>query len=230
MAESEATIIGKGMSITGKIRARQIEVHGELDAEVVADRLTILPGGRCRGEFRLGSADVAGELRGRARVQRLLNIRSAGTVAGQVEYGQLALETGGILQAEMRNVPPELAGDLDLTVPRGGSAAITADDLSAIDPDDAPQHLTFRVSRPLGGHVAARGAPQQAVSQFTLADVQAGRVIFQHDGSSGSEAGFEILVTDRAGATSGARRRVTIDVQPAARAAAPAASGSASGR
>ena len=77
-------------------------------------------------------------------VKNLIDIRSSGNVSGNVKYGKLALEMGGNLSAEMRNVPPSLGGDLNLEVAKGHSVPITLQDLTALDPDDAARDLGSR--------------------------------------------------------------------------------------
>jgi hypothetical protein len=109
-------------------------------------------------------------------------------------------------------VPPRLEGDLDITVKRGRSVVITTDDITAVDPDDTPDHLTYTVSNPTGGYVALTTQAGTAVPTFTQADIEAGRVLFVHDGSRGSSASFGIVVADDSGATSGRAQTVTVHV------------------
>ena len=54
------------------------------------------------------------------------------------------MEMGADLSAELRNVPPRLSGDLDITVRRGKSVVVTTEDITTIDPDDTPDNLTTR--------------------------------------------------------------------------------------
>jgi hypothetical protein len=51
------------------------------------------------------------------------------------------------------------------------------------------------------------------VTAFTQADLQSGSVAFKHDGTNTSTAGFDIIVADRSGATSGAARTVAVAVR-----------------
>ncbi|HRD78390.1 MAG TPA: cadherin-like domain-containing protein, partial [Hyphomicrobiaceae bacterium] len=52
-------------------------------------------------------------------------------------------------------------------------------------------------------------------SSFTQADLDSGRVFFVHDGSSASAAGFDVVVTDQTGASSGAPKSVRVVVSRA---------------
>jgi len=200
--------------IKGEIRnCRQLEVYGYVEGTVAADSLLIHQSGRCFGTVKADSAEVHGTLQGEVVVKHLINIRSSGSVNGNVQYGQLAMEIGGSLSAEVRNVPPTLAGDLDLTVDKGRSVRISLEDLNAVDPDDDAKSLTFTVSRATNGFVTLAGAQSRPVTIFTQADLQSGRVLFIHDGTDTKVASFDIVVADQAGATSGAAQTVRVQVR-----------------
>jgi hypothetical protein len=123
------------------------------------------------------------------------------------------MEMGGNLSAEVRNVPPTISGDLDLSVDKGKAVRITLQDLAALDPDDAAQHLTFTVSRAKNGFVTLATDPARPVSTFTQADLERGSVLFRHDGTDAAQASFDVVVADRAGATSGAAQTVKVAVR-----------------
>jgi hypothetical protein len=98
-------------------------------------------------------------------------------------------------------------------VAKGRSVPITLQDLTALDPDDAAKDLKFTVTRAKNGFVALANAPQRAVNTFTQADLEAGRITFKHDGTNTTVAGFDIVVADHTGATSGAPQSVTVAVR-----------------
>ena len=120
---------------------------------MAAESLLIHPGGQCYGTVKTESAEIRGTLQGDVVVKHLISIRETGSVSGNVQYGALAMEPGGNLSAEVRNVPPAVAGDLDLTVDKGRSVPITLEDLHAIDPDDDAKDLVFSVSNARNGFV-----------------------------------------------------------------------------
>jgi len=125
----------------------------------------------------------------------------------------LTAEAGGNLSAEVRNVPPSIGGDLDLTVGRGRAISITLQDLAALDPDDEAKDLAFTISKAKNGFVALAAAPTPPASRFTQADLERGSVLFKHDGTNTSTASFNVVVTDHTGATSGARQTVKFQVR-----------------
>ena len=202
--------------IKGEIRnCRQMEVYGYVEGDVAADNLLIHPSGQCYGTVKTESAEIRGKLQGDVVVKHLISIRDTGSVSGNVQYGALAMEAGGSLSAEVRNVPPTLAGDLDLTVARGRSVAITLEDLHAVDPDDDASDLVFSVSNPRNGFVTLASAPGRPAAKFTQADLEGGRVSFAHDGTATQAASFDVVVTDHSGATSGRPQTVKVTVKAA---------------
>lgn len=208
------TIIQEDTVIKGKIRnCRQMEIRGYFEGELAAEDVLVHPGGTFYGTLKSERADVAGSVQGEVFVKSLISIRSSGSVNGHVRYGQLAMEMGADLSAELRNVPPRLEGDLDITVRRGKSVVITTNSITAIDPTDAPDHLTYTVSNAANGFVALAKEPGTAVSNFTQADIEAGRVLFAHSGNGGEAASFDIVVADGSGGTSGGAQTVHVHVR-----------------
>ncbi|MGO8955638.1 MAG: polymer-forming cytoskeletal protein [Rhodomicrobium sp.] len=207
-------IIQEDTVIKGKIRnCRQLEIRGYFEGDLAAEDVLVHQGGTFFGTLKSDRADVAGSVQGEVFVKNLISIRSSGSVNGNVHYGQLAMEMGADLSAELRNVPPRLEGVLDMAVKRGKSAVITTEYITAVDPDDTPEHLTYTVSNPKGGFVDLASQKGTAVPHFTQADIEAGRVLFTHDGSSGSTASFDISVADGHGETSGRAQTVHVHVK-----------------
>ena len=126
------------------------------------------------------------------------------------------MEPGGHLAAEVRNVPPSLAGDLHLVVSRGQAVAVTPTDLTAFDPDDVATALTFQITNAKSGWIVNASNADKPIERFTLADVESGKVVFVHDGSQGKSASFDVIVADDDGATSGAAKTVTVSVMAGA--------------
>ncbi len=207
-------IIQEDTVIKGKIsNCGQMEIHGLFEGELAAESVLVHEGGTFYGTLKAGQADVAGSVQGDVFVRNLISIRNSGSVNGDVRYGQLAMEMGADLSAELRNVPPRLAGDLNLAVKRGRSVVITIEDITAIDPDDAPDHLTYTVASPRNGYVSLTAQAGTPVAAFTQADIEAGRVLFVHDGGDSATASFDIIVADDSGVASGAFQTVHVHVR-----------------
>lgn len=206
-------VIGQDLFIKGEVRnGREVEIHGTVHGSVAAEHVVVHPGGRVVGVLDAGSADIHGHMDGRVRVRNLISIAAGGAVHGDVRYGRLALAAGGDLAAEVRNIPPDLLGDFEVVVRRGRSVRVTSADLTAVDPDDTPDHLTYHVSNVTHGYLARAGALKQAIVTFLESELAGGLVYFVHDGLSADTAGFDVAVSDPSGGTSGDPRRVTVVV------------------
>ena len=211
---SRVLVIGEDTFLKGEVRnGGRIEVFGYVEGDVAGGLLVVQPGGRCFGTVNVESADVHGVLQGEIQARELITIRESGEVTGNVQYGRLAMEMGGHLSADVRNVPPTIAGDLDLSVDKGATVRITLQDLSALDPDDHADHLTFTVSQARHGFVTLMSDPSRPIETFTQADLEHGNVMFRHDGTDTMNASFDVVVADQAGATSGAAQTVKVSVR-----------------
>ena len=206
-------VIGKDLAVQGTIRnAAVVEVWGSIVGAVQADHVVIHRGGRVQGRVEADAANVDGMLDGRVRIRNLISIGSSGAVRGDVRYGGLALALGGSLLGDVRNIPPELGGDFELVVRQGQSVRITTADLNATDAEDDDASLVYAVSNPVHGFVALASAPADAVSRFTQGDISAGAVLFVHAGEGHEPGGFDVVVTDSQGATTGTPRRVSVAI------------------
>ena len=215
MAAPKGTmVVAKDTAIRGAIRnCLEVEVFGYVEGEIAAQKLVIREGGKVFGKVRSEAAEVHGTLQGNAFVKNLMTISRTGSVNGNVQYGQLAMELGAELAADVRNVPPAIFGDLDLTVARGQAVRITVADLTAVDPDDTAASLSYTVSEPANGFVEMADAPNAAIVTFTQADLEGNMIAFRHDGSARTVASFNVIVTDHTGATSGAPATVHVTVR-----------------
>ncbi len=147
-------IIGEETVLTGEIKnCREIEIYGHVDGKLDAGNIIVHQQGSLFGTVKAETAEIHGTMQGDVRIKQLISIKSSGTVNGNVKYGRLAMEEGAELAATVRNVPPSVAGDLDLSVTKGRSVRITTADLTAIDPDDKAANLTFSVSNAANGFV-----------------------------------------------------------------------------
>jgi len=214
VTESRGILLLKDDAILkGDVRnCRQMQIFGYVEGTIATDELIVHPGGRCYGTVRAGSAEVAGTVQGDVFVKNLINIQSTGDVAGNVHYGHLAMQHGAGLHADVRNVPPTLAGDLQVQVHRGGSVVVSTMDLTALDPTETPDHLVYRVTNVRNGHLALIAKPYSPVTDFTQADLNAGQVMFVHDGTTAPAASFDAVVSDHTGLTSGAAKTVSVAV------------------
>lgn len=214
MVGTTPTIIDAATTLTGQIEGGElIEVYGKLEGELAATHVIVHHGGSIIGTVNAKNAHIHGVMQGEVTVSDLMDIGPTGAVSGKVTYGALAMAQGGELEASVHNVPPTLTGDLDLSVVRGRSVAITTKDLNAVDPDDAASDLTFSISNAANGWLARTSETTKPIQSFTKADLLANRIAFVHDGAAAATAGFAVKVTDAQGATSGRPAHIQITVQ-----------------
>lgn len=207
-------IIGEDAVLKGEVKSGQrVEIWGYVEGGVTASEVIVQEGGKLFGTINSDTAEIRGTIQGDVRVQQLIQIKSTGHAAGKIKYGRLSMEEGGELTAHVRNIPPTLGGDLDLTVTKGRSVRITTADLNALDPDDRPENLTFHISKASGGSVVLSNDPALAVATFSQADLERGMVYFMHDGSDAAQARFDVEVSDVSGATSGTPQTVNVAVR-----------------
>ncbi|MEM7620174.1 MAG: polymer-forming cytoskeletal protein [Pseudomonadota bacterium] len=205
--------IASDTRVTGKVQdCKRLEVAGSLEGELEAGTVVIHEGGQVYGDVKAEQAEVYGTMQGHIFIKNLIDIKESGSVSGDVKYGQLSLQSGAELEATLKNVPPELDGDFHLEVKRGESVKIKTADLTAIDPDDSADELTFKVSNPVRGFVALAGSPAMAVEKFTQADIESGQVMFVHDGSPLNDAFFDVVVFDNDNASSGDPQTLRVSI------------------
>jgi cytoskeletal protein CcmA (bactofilin family) len=210
---SGQAVVGADLFIKGDIRnGRRVEVYGRIEGGITAEHVIVHQGGQVYGTLVAKNAEIDGEVQGHLVVRELLQIGSSGRVHGDVRYGRLGMQPGADLSADVRNVPPAIAGDLNLAVKRGQTVRITTEDLTAVDPDSPPSSLTFAVSSAKNGFVAYTSAAATAVERFTQPELASNSVVFVHDGSIGDAASFDVTVTDQMGLSSGAAKTVQVAV------------------
>ena len=108
------------------------------------------------------------------------------------------------------NDTPSAAVNTGLTVDEGGSATITTAQLSAIDPDGISDTTVFEITTgPAYGRLEINGS---AVTSFTQADLQAGRVTYVNDGSENTADSFSFRITD--GSASSASGNFALTINP----------------
>ena len=103
-----------------------------------------------------------------------------------------------------------ISGDLGISVNKGGMVVLTTADFHAVDPNSTASQLTFTVSNPTHGHIAFAANPGIAIPSFTEADLEAGNVLFVHDGSNTTQATFKVSVFD--GTTSSAATTIVATI------------------
>ena len=89
-------LVGEGVKIVGEIRdCREIEIHGTVEGDLEAEVLIVHANGLLTGNVKTDRTEVHGCIDGDISVKYLLDVKAKGAVAGNIEYGELSVETGG---------------------------------------------------------------------------------------------------------------------------------------
>ena len=104
-----------------------------------------------------------------------------------------------------QNDAPVIAANSGSTVAMGGTDVITAGELQVTDVDTIPAQLTYTVTvGPVNGQLELTSAPGLPITSFTQADINAGLVVYVHNGSLTASDSFTFTVSDGAGGNIGA--------------------------
>ena len=96
-------IIGRGISISGEIEAcDHLIVEGTVEAALKgASNLEIAENGTFYGTVDIQEATVAGRFEGDITVHGRLTIRATGTITGTINYKELEIEAGAVVDARL---------------------------------------------------------------------------------------------------------------------------------
>ncbi len=116
------------------------------------------------------------------------------------------------LTMEESNDTPTLLNE-ELTTDEGSQAVISTNALSATDPDDTAQDLSFGILQlPAHGKLFIDGVVLDTGDQFTVADLSQNKVHYVHNGSETSIDHFDFALTDGDDATQAINGRFTINI------------------
>jgi cytoskeletal protein CcmA (bactofilin family) len=96
---TEPTVIGRGTVIEGTLRVSgRVQVDGQIDGTLIAEgHVSVGPTGSILGEVVADELAVGGRVEGKVTVRNHLHVASQGVTRGDVRYGSLQVERGGVL-------------------------------------------------------------------------------------------------------------------------------------
>ena len=101
-------VVGSGVSLKGNIECcKTLKIHGDVEAEIRCDHLVIDEGGTLKGSVVARTAEISGALSGTASVGEKVMIRSTGSFSGNLTYGAIGIELGGLAKGEFDEVTPD---------------------------------------------------------------------------------------------------------------------------
>ena len=98
-AATEPTVIGRGTVIEGTVRVSgRVQVDGQIDGSLIAEgHVSVGPHGSILGEVVAHELAVGGRVEGKVSVRENLHIAPQGVCRGDVRYGSLQVDRGGVL-------------------------------------------------------------------------------------------------------------------------------------
>jgi len=107
-AEPRTMIVGRGMSLSGDIRAcNRLVVEGSVEATLHECReMQIAENGVFKGNASIEQAEVCGQFEGELTVTKRLFVRATGYVSGTITYGEIEIERGGKISGLLQENGP----------------------------------------------------------------------------------------------------------------------------
>jgi cytoskeletal protein CcmA (bactofilin family) len=104
----ETTLISASCSLEGSIEAEgTLIVEGSVRGTIKCTSLEILENGRVDAKVEGENVTVAGDFEGEMICIRKLGILSTGKVVGDISYGTLSIEAGGLLKGTLSSFKTE---------------------------------------------------------------------------------------------------------------------------
>lgn len=97
--EAKRLIVGKGIVLNGEITAcDRLVVEGRVEATLSKTHsIEISPTGVFKGAAEIDQAAIAGLYDGKLNCKGKLTIRGTGRVQGEIRYGEIEIEAGGVI-------------------------------------------------------------------------------------------------------------------------------------
>jgi cytoskeletal protein CcmA (bactofilin family) len=98
----DITIISEASILEGKLEVPgNVIIMGSFTGSIISRTLEIFKDGKAFGSIEAENVTIAGYFESELACSGLLTIAKTGTVKGRVAYGALAVELGGLLDAEV---------------------------------------------------------------------------------------------------------------------------------
>ncbi len=104
--ESKRLIVGRDICLSGEITAcDKLIVEGHVSATLSdSQSIDIASPGLFKGTAEVESADISGQFEGKLMVRKRLVIRATGRVTGEIRYGEIEVEGGGVISGDVRTI------------------------------------------------------------------------------------------------------------------------------
>jgi cytoskeletal protein CcmA (bactofilin family) len=107
-AEAKKLIVGREIALSGEIRAcDRLVVEGRVEAVLSDSRaIEVSATGVFKGKAQIESAEISGVFEGDLVTTEKLIIHSTGRVYGNIRYGQIEIDRGGVIAGQIDVLPP----------------------------------------------------------------------------------------------------------------------------
>ena len=104
--DSKALMVGADIVLNGSISAcDRLVVDGRVEANLKESReIVVSASGVFKGIAEVGTATIGGQFEGDLTVSGQLVVQAGGRIQGEVRYGQLSVETGGVIVGNMNTI------------------------------------------------------------------------------------------------------------------------------
>lgn len=96
---AEPTVVGRGAVIEGTVRAQgRVQVDGRIEGTLeVEGEVSVGPSGSIQGRVIADELAIGGHVTGKITARAHLRVLSGGSVRGEIRYGTLEVDRGGVL-------------------------------------------------------------------------------------------------------------------------------------
>ena len=103
-SEGKCLVVSRNISLSGRIKScEKLIVEGSVETEIDGCReLEVARTGVFKGNAEVETADISGSVEGSLTAREILVVRASGRIRGNISYGQLEVERGGILVGEIQ--------------------------------------------------------------------------------------------------------------------------------
>lgn len=103
-SEGKCLVVSRNISLSGQIKScEKLIVEGTIETEIDGCReLEVARTGVFKGNAEVETADISGSVEGSLTAREILVVRASGRIRGNISYGQLEVERGGILVGEVQ--------------------------------------------------------------------------------------------------------------------------------
>jgi uncharacterized membrane protein len=142
---------------------------------------------------------------------RLVYVHNGGETTSDSFTFTVADGAGGSIGATVFNLTvtpqnddPVVNANTGITLAEGATGGIATAALEVTDVDNIPSEIAYTViSIPLDGQLELTTGPGTGITNFTQADIDAGRLVYVHDGTNTTSDSFLFTVSDGAGGSIG---------------------------